>query len=126
LENASIGGALVEPKKLDEIYRIAKNESERDGREPHVVELLEHYVKHRPEHAKAWMMYGDALRVLGRKDESLFALMRAYELAQARAYLKSALSVRPAYKEAEDALSGLEGMSTTLQLRKEIDENTLH
>lgn len=72
---------MVEPGKLDEIFRIADKESANDGREAHVAELLSRYVEFRPEHAKAWMLYGDALRVLGRKGESLLALTRAFELA---------------------------------------------
>lgn len=67
--------------QLDEIYRIAKQESDKDGREVHVAELLGYYIKFRPEDAKAWMLYGDALRVLGRRDDALMALTQAFEMA---------------------------------------------
>ena len=67
--------------RLDEIYRIAKQESDKDGREAHVVELLGYYVKFRPKNARAWMLYGDALRVLGRRDDALIALTRAFDMA---------------------------------------------
>ena len=68
-------------RSLDKIFRAAKKESEILGREAHVAELLGPYLKMRPKHAKAWMLFGDALRVLGRNAESLPALTLAFEMA---------------------------------------------
>ena len=64
---------------LNEIFRIAKKESLEDNRVAHVAELLSVYLKFRPEHDIAWMMYGEALRVLGRKDEAYSVLTRVFE-----------------------------------------------
>jgi tetratricopeptide (TPR) repeat protein len=66
---------------LDEIYRVAKKEADKEDHEAHVVELLSCYVKFRPEDAKAWMLYGDALRILGRKEDALLALTQAFDMA---------------------------------------------
>ena len=70
-----------DPAHLDEIYRVAKRESDKEDREVHVAELLSYYIKFRPEDAKAWMLYGGALRVLGRRDEAFMALKRAFDMA---------------------------------------------
>jgi tetratricopeptide (TPR) repeat protein len=80
---------------LDEIYRIAKQESDQEGREVHVVELLSYYIKLRPEDAKAWMLYGDALRVLGRRDEAHIALTRAFDMApqEYKGYIASRIAM---------------------------------
>jgi tetratricopeptide (TPR) repeat protein len=56
-------------------------DADRDGREPVVVELLTPYLRHNPDDAYAWHMFGDALRVVGRFRESESALLRAFELA---------------------------------------------
>ncbi|MFZ6769232.1 tetratricopeptide repeat protein [Undibacterium sp. Di26W] len=66
---------------LDEIFSRAEDESKICGHEIHVVELLQSYLISRPEHARAWALYGEALRELGRNKDSLIALSRAYELA---------------------------------------------
>jgi tetratricopeptide (TPR) repeat protein len=66
---------------LDKIFRRAEEASEVEGRDVHVVELLESYVVSRPHHARAWSLYGNALRELGRNGESLDALKKAYQLA---------------------------------------------
>ncbi|MFZ6775723.1 tetratricopeptide repeat protein [Undibacterium sp. Ji83W] len=66
---------------LDEIFAQAKELSEKDHHHAHVVELLEVYIKVRPDHARAWALYGEALKDLGRNKEGLQALTAAYELA---------------------------------------------
>ncbi|MES2037729.1 MAG: hypothetical protein V4495_07825 [Pseudomonadota bacterium] len=66
---------------LDGIFAQAKELAEKDHHQVHVVELLEIYVKLRPDHARAWVLYGEALKNLGRNKEGLQALTIAYELA---------------------------------------------
>lgn len=66
---------------LDEIFTRAKDLSERDNHQVQVVELLEIYIKLRSDHARAWALYGEALKDLGRCKEGLHALTTAYELA---------------------------------------------
>ena len=65
---------------LDKIFRRAEEESEVSGHEVHVAELLQIYLMHKVEDARAWAMYGIALRELGRHNEGLSALTKAYEL----------------------------------------------
>ncbi len=66
---------------FDEIFAQAKELAEKDHHQVHVVDLLEIYVKFRPDHARAWALYGEALKDLGRNKEGLQALTIAYELA---------------------------------------------
>ncbi|BBB67698.1 hypothetical protein UNDYM_3445 [Undibacterium sp. YM2] len=66
---------------LDEIYKRAEDLSKTDLHPSHVVELLEVYVKSRPQHGRAWSLYGAALKDLSRNKESLQALITAYKLA---------------------------------------------
>ncbi|WP_455388920.1 tetratricopeptide repeat protein [Petrachloros mirabilis] len=66
---------------LDQLLELAEKESEVDGREIHVVELLRPYLEKRPDHGYAWLLYGDSLRIIGRTTEALAALSRALELA---------------------------------------------
>ncbi len=70
-----------ENKYLDKLFAHAKQEADQEGRESHVVELLTRYLEHRPSHQYAWLLYGDALRVLGRFGEALPALQKALQLA---------------------------------------------
>lgn len=65
---------------LTELRQRAK-EAYRDDREAVVIELLTPYVQHRPNDAYAWHMLGDALRIVGRFQESEPTLLRALELA---------------------------------------------
>ncbi|MFZ6742792.1 tetratricopeptide repeat protein [Undibacterium sp. JH2W] len=71
----------IDLKLLDEIFHRAEVASEISGHEAHVVELLEIYLACKAEHARAWGLYGVALRELGRHKDGLAALTRAYELA---------------------------------------------
>ena len=66
---------------LDDIYAQAKCFFEEEGKDAHVVELLEAFLAVRPNHSYGWLMYGDSLRVLGRSKEALPALLKALELA---------------------------------------------
>lgn len=60
------------------------------------VELLARAVSDEPQNADAWLMYGLALRDVGRAEDARRALKRALELA-------------PDYGDAKDALANLEG-----------------
>ena len=50
----------------------------------HVAELLGKYLRHRPEHGEAWVIYGESLRVMGRRLEAERALRMAIEYANDR------------------------------------------
>lgn len=65
---------------LDTVYKLAKNEEHRKDRELHIIELLGPYLKKRPQHAYAWYLYGDSLRVIGRAKDALAAFKRALKL----------------------------------------------
>lgn len=70
-----------EDKYLNQLFARAKQEADQEGRESHVVELLSQYVQHKPSHQYAWLLYGDALRVLGRFQEAQPALKKALQLS---------------------------------------------
>ncbi len=65
---------------LDGLYEAAM-QARNEDRDAHVVELLGCYLRHRPAHGGAWWRYGDALRILGRRNESLAALKQAFDKA---------------------------------------------
>lgn len=65
---------------LDHIFAQAKLESEKEDHECHVVELLRPYLNLKKDHAEAWLLYGDALRVVGRFPEATAALEMALAL----------------------------------------------
>lgn len=65
---------------LDGLYEAAM-QARKEGREAHAVELLGCYLRYRPEHGNAWWRYGDALRILGRRNEGLAALKQAFDKA---------------------------------------------
>jgi tetratricopeptide (TPR) repeat protein len=69
---------LINPT-LDDLYHRAKEKHRQARFEAHVVELLTPYVAERADHAHAWYLYGDALRVLGRRTEAEQALLKALE-----------------------------------------------
>ncbi len=66
---------------LDHVFVQAKLESDKDDHECHVIELLRPYLNLRKDHADAWHLYGDALRVVGRFPEATAALEMAFALA---------------------------------------------
>ncbi|MEK8020581.1 MAG: tetratricopeptide repeat protein [Candidatus Parabeggiatoa sp.] len=66
---------------LDEIYHSAREQFDKSDCEIHVVELLGPYLKKRPKHGPAWLLYGDALRIIGRAKQAMDALLTALELA---------------------------------------------
>lgn len=66
---------------LDEIFHLADKEADNEHRAIHVVELLQPYLQLRPNHGRAWFIYGECLRVVGRSQEAMDALLKALELA---------------------------------------------
>ena len=72
---------MTRDEYLDGLYTAAKEADKGNGHEPIVVELLTVYVKHRPKHDYAWLLLGDALRVLGRRHEAVVPLRMAARLA---------------------------------------------
>ncbi|HID99941.1 MAG TPA: tetratricopeptide repeat protein [Thiotrichaceae bacterium] len=66
---------------LDEIYHSAREQFDKSDCEIHVVELLAPYLKKRPKQGPAWLLYGDALRIIGRAKQAMDALLTALELA---------------------------------------------
>lgn len=68
-------------KMLDEILELAQKEMDTDQREIHVIILLQAYLKHRPEDGRTWLSYGECLRLVGRFDAALDAMLTSLELA---------------------------------------------
>jgi len=66
---------------LDDIYQSAREQFDKGDCETHVVELLAPYLNKRPKHGPAWLLYGDALRIIGRHRQAKDALLTALELA---------------------------------------------
>jgi len=66
---------------LDEIFSLSDKEAENDHRATHVVELLQPYLQLRPNHGQAWFLYGECLRIVGRSQEAMDALLKALEFA---------------------------------------------
>lgn len=66
--------------RLDKWFEAAERHLD-DGREAAAVEILSRYVEHRLDHARAWLLLGDGLRILGRKKEAQRALLRAEAIA---------------------------------------------
>lgn len=66
---------------LDNIFQLAHDEYNKDGYEVLIVELLRPYLKLRPDHGSAWLLYGDALRIIGRSSEALPVLKKALDMA---------------------------------------------
>ena len=67
---------------LDEIYRRAqKAYKEEKDQEAIVADLLKVYLEYEPEKSFAWYAYGDACRIIGRKESAYQALIRAFDLA---------------------------------------------
>jgi tetratricopeptide (TPR) repeat protein len=80
---------------LDNILKIAEDEANSLYRDIQVVELLNPYVKQRPHDGMAWLLLGDALRVIGRFDDSYATLMKALEFApdEHKAYVYARLGM---------------------------------
>ncbi len=66
-------------ERLKERARVAYDED----REPLAVELLSAYLRHRPDDAYAWFLYGDSLRIVGRGADAHKALLMAEKHATA-------------------------------------------
>lgn len=66
---------------LNTIYCKAKEASRKEDQDAIVTELLNVYLDSDPENAYAWYLYGDACRVIGRKEKGFHALTKAFELA---------------------------------------------
>lgn len=79
---------MLDENTLATIRQNAKT-AYNDDREAVAIELLAPYLHHNPDDSYAWYMYGDALRVVGRRIESEQALLRALELVpeSKRAYV---------------------------------------
>ncbi|CCQ90707.1 hypothetical protein NITGR_360045 [Nitrospina gracilis 3/211] len=68
-------------KLLDWIFVQARIEFEIEDKDVTVIELLRQYLEFRKQDAEAWMIYGQALRIIGRARESLEALQVALDLS---------------------------------------------
>ena len=66
---------------LDEIFSLSDKEANNDHRAAHVIELLQPYLQLRPNHGRAWFLYGECLRIVGRSQEAMEALLKALEWA---------------------------------------------
>lgn len=88
----------MDEKDLDTWFEEAKA-SFHDDREVAAVEILSRYVVHRPEHALAWYLLGDGLRVLGRYDDSLRALLHAETIAPEKRRFRVQCSLGLLYKD---------------------------
>lgn len=69
--------------ELDEAFRLAKAAFD-DDREAVALELFAAYVRWRPEHAIAWVHFGECLHVVGLVHEALSALENGLEGAPER------------------------------------------
>ncbi len=72
---------LTSDIKLDKIFQVVLEETDREQHEIQVIELLKYYLQHRPEHGRAWLTYGESLRLVGRYEEAMEALLKSLELA---------------------------------------------
>jgi tetratricopeptide (TPR) repeat protein len=70
----------MDDKDLDNWFEEAKAADD-DGRQVAAVEILSRYVAHRPEHALAWHILGDGLRILRRYEEALRVMIHAEAIA---------------------------------------------
>lgn len=70
-------------RRLDELLEKGKA-AWNEHRDAAAAKLLSAYLVHRPQHAYAWFVYGDALRVIGLAQEAERALLQAHELAPDR------------------------------------------
>lgn len=80
-ETLTLAASLEKTASPQEVYRLAWREFKQPEREAHVAELMHAYLRLHPGHDEGWCLYGAALRRLGRKNEALAALQRAFELA---------------------------------------------
>ncbi len=71
---------MAQQKKLDELFKLAKEAFSDDDRSLYIVEILSEYLKYRPNHGYAWTLYGESLGVIERYSEALDALKRALDL----------------------------------------------
>lgn len=65
---------------LKELYQLAKI-ADKDDRTVAAFEILSVYLKRRPKHSHAWLVYGEVLRTLKRFREADCALLRALKFA---------------------------------------------
>lgn len=65
--------------QIENLKHLAQSAYDADQM-PSVVELLQLYLEHFPEDAKAWFNYGDALRVIGISGAAAVALAKAEKL----------------------------------------------
>jgi tetratricopeptide (TPR) repeat protein len=66
---------------LDNLFKVAMEEADKDQREIHVIELLGYYLTHRPDNGRAWICYADCLRLVGRYDDAMNAFFKCLEIA---------------------------------------------
>ena len=66
---------------LDEILKAAQKEMDFDQREIHVIELLRVYLEYRSHDGRSWLSYAECLRLTGRIDESMQAMLTSLGLA---------------------------------------------
>ena len=79
---------------LDEIYRRAKKASEEEvDQEAIVADLLKVYLEYNPERSFAWYLYGDACRIIGRKESAYQALIKVFDLAPPKGKVMVAASL---------------------------------
>jgi tetratricopeptide (TPR) repeat protein len=82
-------------KNLEKIFHLSKIMIlDKDQHEAHAVELLRCYLEFNPEHNHAWILYGDALRIIGRASDALPALLRAFNISPVkdRVYVASRIA----------------------------------
>ena len=66
---------------LDDFFQLALDEADNDQREAHVIEILKRYLSLCPKNSRAWLTYGECLRIVGRFEESMNALLSSLDLA---------------------------------------------
>jgi tetratricopeptide (TPR) repeat protein len=87
---------------LNGIFYLAKESYDKgDEYAVHVIELLGYYLKARPNHVIARMLYGDSLRFLGRTNDALSELMQVFDKATGKLQVHAAVSIAQLMKDHE-------------------------
>ena len=83
---------------LDDVFQLAKEKS-LANLESQVIELLKPYLKERPEDFRAWMLYGEALGVVGRFTDAVEVWRTLLERAPGRFKAKANCALAMLYQK---------------------------
>jgi tetratricopeptide (TPR) repeat protein len=85
---------------LNRIFSLAKESYDKgDGYAAHVVELLSCYLRFRPNHVMARMLYGDSLRILGKANDALSELMQVFNRTTGKLRVHAAVGIAQLMKD---------------------------